>query len=66
MKIGEHVCFKSAFLKSISGHHLGHLRGIVINIDGMIAKVHWVGGEGPMHVLVKNLTPVNRLHLEAA
>lgn len=66
MKIGEHVAFKAAFLKSIAGHELGQLRGIVIGIDGMIAKVHWtVGGHGPLHVLVKNLTPTNRMHLEA-
>jgi hypothetical protein len=65
MRIGEHVAFKAAFLKSIAGHSLGHLRGVVIDIDGMIAKVHWTaGGEGPLHVLVKNLTPVKRLHLE--
>ena len=67
MKIGEHVAFKASFLKSIAGPELGHLRGLVINIDGMIAKVHWTaGGEGPMHVLAKNLVPVKRLHLEAA
>ncbi len=66
MKIGEHVAFKASFLKSVAGHSLGHLRGIVIGIDGMIAKVHWTGGEGPLHVLAKNLVPVNRLHAEAA
>lgn len=66
MRVGEHVAFKASFLKSIAGHELGHLRGIVIDIDGMIAKVHWIGGDGPMHVLVKNLVPVNRIPLESA
>lgn len=65
MRVGEHVAFSQKFLKSTMAHDLAALRGFVIDIDGMIAKVHWtVGGHGPLHVLVKNLTPVNNLHKE--
>lgn len=66
MRVGEHVAFSAQFLKSTAAHELGKLRGFVIDIDGMIAKVHWTsGGHGPMHVLVKNLTPTRNIHTES-
>ncbi len=61
MKIGEHVAFKSSFLKSITGHEMANLRGFVYRLDGMIAAVRWINGDGPDHVLVSNITPVSRL-----
>lgn len=65
MRVGEHVAFSQKFLKSTMANDLGKLRGFVTQVDGMIAKVHWTtGGSGPLHVLVKNLTPINRLHKE--
>ncbi len=66
MKIGEHVAFKPAFIKSISAYDLGVLRGFVTSVDGMIAGVHWVNGEGPLHVLVKNLIKTTDIYKELA
>lgn len=54
--------FKTEFIKSISSHELAKLKGLVLNVDGMIAKVNWVNGNGPMHVLVKNLTRTNNIY----
>ena len=64
MRVGEHVAFSSRFIKYTAAHNLASLRGFVIDVDGMIAKVHWVTGNGPMHVLVKNLIPTNDIHKE--
>jgi hypothetical protein len=49
MRVGEHVKFSSKFPK------LAHCRGFVIEVDGLLAKVHWYEGDGPLHVLVANL-----------
>ncbi len=66
MRVGEHVAFSAQFLKSTASHDLAKLRGFVIEVDGMIAKVHWtVGGYGPLHVLVKNLIPTCNIHTES-
>ena len=64
MRIGEHVAFKRDFLRSVVGSDLAHLRGFVYRLDGMIAAVKWTNGDGPDHVLVKNLVPVSKLHKE--
>lgn len=66
MRVGEHVAFSGKFLKSTASYELAKLRGFVIDIDGMIAKVHWtIGGQGPMHVLIKNLVPASEIYKEA-
>ena len=65
MRVGEHVAFSTKFLKSTMAHDLAKLRGFVTEVDGMIAKVHWtVGGDGPLHVLVKNLMPTKDIYKE--
>lgn len=68
--IGTHVAYSRDFLRS-TGQITGDapfLRGEVVDIVNInplrLALVKWDGFEEPKTINIKNLIPVNRIHLE--
>lgn len=57
MKVGEHVRFNKKFPR------LANCRGFIIDIDGMIVKMHWYEGadHAPHHTLLEHLEPAGEV-----
>jgi hypothetical protein len=67
MKIGDRVAYSEVHLRSIGGHEVGHMRGIISALSEMIpaskeyqiADINWSDGTQG-RVLTSNLQPMKR------
>lgn len=66
-KLGELVCYRASFLRSISWFTNVPIDGKIVDVsDPEMPGIHWCDRDEPIRVNAKNLILKSELHLEPA